>query len=84
MRGEPTVAEGAWPPARRLVVIAFPDMAALRAWYDSPEYAPARALAATAVHRRVLFAEGEQDSSPGPSDTHRGTAGTAAAVEKAE
>jgi uncharacterized protein (DUF1330 family) len=33
--------EGDWRPAR-LVVLEFPDMAALRAWYDSDEY---RALA---------------------------------------
>ena len=29
---------GAWKP-QRLVVIEFPDMAALKAWYRSPEYA---------------------------------------------
>jgi uncharacterized protein (DUF1330 family) len=84
VRGEPTPAEGTWPPARRLVVIAFPDMATLRAWYDSPEYAPARALAATAVHRRVLFADGEHDPPPGPADAHRGTEGAVAAVETAK
>ena len=32
------------PPGPRLVVMEFPDHAALRAWYDSPEYAPARDL----------------------------------------
>jgi len=30
--------EGAWKP-QRLVVIEFPDMAALKAWYRSPKYA---------------------------------------------
>ncbi len=30
--------EGDWRP-QRLVIIEFPDMAALKAWYHSPEYA---------------------------------------------
>jgi succinate-semialdehyde dehydrogenase / glutarate-semialdehyde dehydrogenase len=55
---EPTVAEGEWPSQRRLVIIAFPTMDRLRAWYDSPEYAPARGLARTALRRRLLFVEG--------------------------
>ncbi len=33
----PTVLEGEWPYTR-LVLIRFPDEAALRRWYDSPEY----------------------------------------------
>src|SRR3954463_76094 len=33
------VLEGDWEP-HRLVVLEFPDMASLKAWYDSPEYAP--------------------------------------------
>lgn len=58
VRGEPTAAEGEWEDGRRLIVIAFPDLATLHAWYASPEYAPAREVAATAVRRRVLFADG--------------------------
>jgi uncharacterized protein (DUF1330 family) len=34
--GSPEVKEGAWDGA--LIVIAFPDLAAARAWYDSPGY----------------------------------------------
>jgi uncharacterized protein (DUF1330 family) len=33
------VLEGSWTP-KRLVLIEFPSMAALRSWYDSPEYRP--------------------------------------------
>jgi len=35
--GRHEVLEGDWQPAR-LVVIEFPDMAALKAWYESPAY----------------------------------------------
>jgi uncharacterized protein (DUF1330 family) len=33
------VLEGSWTP-KRLVIVEFPSMAALRSWYDSPEYRP--------------------------------------------
>ena len=32
----PEIVEGPWPG--NLVVIAFPDMAKARSWYDSPDY----------------------------------------------
>jgi len=32
-----------WTPGR-MVIIEFPDMAALRAWYDDPDYAPVLAI----------------------------------------
>jgi len=41
--GAHVVLEGAWKP-QRIVVIEFPDMPTLRAWYDSPEYAKLIAL----------------------------------------
>ena len=41
-----------------VAVVEWPDMAALRAWYDSPEYAPAREIAATAMRRRLTFLPG--------------------------
>jgi hypothetical protein len=34
------------------------NMEQLRAWYDSPEYAPARGIARNALRRRLLFVEG--------------------------
>ena len=55
---EPIVAEGEWPAGQRVNVIEFPSMERLRAWYDSPEYAPARDIAGKALRRRLLFAEG--------------------------
>ncbi len=35
--GETTVLEGSWEPDR-MVIIEFPSMEDLRAWYDSAEY----------------------------------------------
>jgi uncharacterized protein (DUF1330 family) len=55
---EPVVAEGEWLSGQRVNVIEFPSMEQLRAWYDSPEYAPARDIARNALRRRLLFAEG--------------------------
>jgi uncharacterized protein (DUF1330 family) len=55
---EPVVAEGEWPSGQRVNVIEFPSMDQLRAWYDSPEYAPARDIAKNALRRRLLFVEG--------------------------
>jgi uncharacterized protein (DUF1330 family) len=58
LAAEPTAAEGQWPSGQRLVIIEFDSMDQLKAWYDSPEYAPARELARTALRRRLLFVEG--------------------------
>ena len=54
----PIIAEGEWRAGRRLVIIEFSSMERLKAWYDSEEYAPARALAARALRRRLLFVDG--------------------------
>lgn len=45
-------------PLHRQVVLEFPDMAALRTWYASPEYAPLLALRQRTAHTRVIFVEG--------------------------
>lgn len=44
-------------PPDRVVIIEFPDMAALDAWYASPEYQPLIALRQSAVDmgRETLF-----------------------------
>jgi len=36
-------------PPDRVVIIEFPDMASLQAWYESPEYQPLIALRQSAV-----------------------------------
>ena len=60
----PVAAEGPWPTGQRLVIIEFPDMDRLKDWYDSPEYAPARVLAKTALRRRLLFVDGGEPIPP--------------------
>ena len=57
-RGGPhEVLEGAWHP-ERLVLIEFPDMAALKAWYNSPEYAPLLALRQPAATDHLVAVPG--------------------------
>jgi uncharacterized protein (DUF1330 family) len=57
--GKTEAAEGAWAPAR-LVVIEFPDMKSAKAFYASPEYKdnilPLRLKASRGG--KVIFAEG--------------------------
>jgi uncharacterized protein (DUF1330 family) len=48
--------EGA--PAKRMVMLEFPDLAAARRWYDSPENGEAKAIRHAAATSRVLMVEG--------------------------
>ena len=55
--GNHKVLEGDWEPSR-LVVLEFPDMATLEAWYNSPEYAPVKAIRLEAAESRMMALEG--------------------------
>jgi uncharacterized protein (DUF1330 family) len=55
--GRNEVLEGDWEP-HRLVGLEFPDMAALKAWYDSPEYAPIKRIRENAAKGRLTALEG--------------------------
>ena len=44
--------------AGRIVVVQFESMAALKRWYDSPEYAAVRSLRHTASEGRIVAVEG--------------------------
>ena len=55
--GAAEVLEGSWQP-RRMVVLEFPSMARLRAFYDSADYAPLKALRMDASDPRILAVEG--------------------------
>jgi uncharacterized protein (DUF1330 family) len=54
--GPHQVAEG--DPAEGVVLLEFPDMAAARAWYDSPAYQAAKAHRVKGADYRVVFVEG--------------------------
>jgi len=55
--GVTQVLEGSWDPPR-FVVLEFPNAAAARAWWDSPEYAPARAVRQSCAKTEMLLVEG--------------------------
>ncbi len=60
------VLEGDWQPGRkavdskpeRIVVVEFPDMAALKAWYSSEDYAGLRAIRQTSSLSDLVAVEG--------------------------
>jgi uncharacterized protein (DUF1330 family) len=51
------VLEGAWSP-KRCVLLEFPSMAALKAWWDSPEYTPLRGIRQRSTRSRLVAVEG--------------------------
>jgi uncharacterized protein (DUF1330 family) len=57
-RGAPVeVKEGGWSPSR-LVTLEFPDLERARAWWSSPEYAPARAVRQSCADTQLVITEG--------------------------
>lgn len=55
--GAVTAVEGA-PGFKRLVVLEFPDMARLRAFYDSAEYAPLLRMRLASTKSEAVLVEG--------------------------
>jgi len=55
--GETAVLEGDWQP-NRIVVLEFPDVAAAKAFYDSPEYRKAREARRDAADFKMIVVEG--------------------------
>ncbi len=55
--GRHEVLEGAWHPAR-LVVLEFPSMERARAWWSSPEYAAAKGLRQRCAQTEMVLIEG--------------------------
>jgi len=54
--------EGSWLPSR-LVILEFPTAALGRAWWTSPEYAPAKAIRQASARTEMLLIEGVDPSS---------------------
>ena len=55
--GSSEVLEGSWQP-RRLVVLEFPTGAQARDWWNSPEYAPAKAIRQRCAETEMLLIQG--------------------------
>ena len=55
--GKFVVVEGDWKLSR-LVLFRFPDMAAMQAFYNDPEYLPLRDLRERAAKTDMVFLEG--------------------------
>lgn len=55
--GATEVLEGDWVP-KRCVLLEFPSMAQLKAWWDSPEYVPLRAIRQRATRSKLIATEG--------------------------
>ena len=55
--GATEVLEGGWTP-KRMVILEFPDMAQLRAWYHSPEYRPLLELRQRTAKSTLVAVEG--------------------------
>ena len=49
--------EGNWQP-KRVIVLQFDNMARLKEWYGSPDYAPLRSLRAKCAKANVIAVEG--------------------------
>lgn len=55
--GTTEVFEGSWKP-NRLVILEFESIAQARAWLDSPEYGPPRALRHRTARTNMVVVEG--------------------------
>lgn len=53
----PVLLEGTWP-CTRTVLIRFPDLAAARAWYDSPAYQSLARIRHGAADADIVLVEG--------------------------
>lgn len=55
--GTTSTLEGTWQP-QRLVVLEFPSAERARAWWASPEYAPAKALRQASATTQMVLIDG--------------------------
>jgi uncharacterized protein (DUF1330 family) len=62
--GAATRLEGDGPPLQRQVILEFPDMAALKAFYDAPDYAPLKAIRQGASRGSLIAIQGVQPTAP--------------------
>jgi uncharacterized protein (DUF1330 family) len=55
--GEVTTLEGTWSP-KRLVILKFPSVDQAKAWWNSPEYAEAKALRQAVARTQMIVVAG--------------------------
>ena len=55
--GKGTTFAGDWKP-ERMILIEFESMERARAWWDSPEYAPAKAIRQSCADTQLVITEG--------------------------
>lgn len=55
--GDTEALEGDWQPGR-VIVMEFPDMAALKSWYNSPEYADLKAMRQSSSRANIIAIDG--------------------------
>jgi uncharacterized protein (DUF1330 family) len=55
--GEVTTLEGTWAP-KRLVILEFPSVDQAKAWWNSPEYAEAKALRQAVARTQMIVVAG--------------------------
>jgi uncharacterized protein (DUF1330 family) len=55
--GAVEVLEGSWVPSRA-VILEFPDMAALKRFWDAPEYKPLQAIRQASTNSNLIAVEG--------------------------
>jgi len=55
--GRTETLEGDWQP-ERMVVVEFPSLAKAREWWNSDQYAKARAIRQRSAHTKMLIVEG--------------------------
>ncbi len=55
--GKAETLEGEWE-VKRLVILEFPSYDRAKAWLNSPEYAPARAMREKFAHSEMIIIEG--------------------------
>ena len=55
--GKTETLEGQWAP-QRIVILEFPDVDRARAWQESKEYAPAKAIRERCASAKMIVVEG--------------------------
>ena len=55
--GDPECIEGDWP-AKRVIMLEFPDRATLKKWYDSPEYTPLKDMRIASSNANIIAVDG--------------------------